>query len=121
VLNCSDRTYLSVQLDVALWEQDWRWHCERSFMLTLGNGVADLFFIDTNPAISDYQTAVFANNTGEQPDAATMFLSSSQYRNTSPMTPWYSQPDECQNPVMSSELLIDVLSVVRYRPGSCAL
>lgn len=52
------------QLNVALWEQDWRWHCERSFMLTLGNGVADLFFLDTNPAISDYQTAVFANNTG---------------------------------------------------------
>lgn len=27
------------QLDVALWEQDWRWHCERNFKLSLGNGV----------------------------------------------------------------------------------
>lgn len=52
------------QLDVALWEQDWRWHCERSFTLTLGDGMVDLFFIDTNPGIKDYQTAVFANNTG---------------------------------------------------------
>jgi len=78
VLNCSDRMCLSVQLDVALWEQDWRWHCERNFMLTLGNGVADLFFIDTNPAISDYQTAVFANNTGKQADAGTLILSSGQ-------------------------------------------
>lgn len=77
-MNCSDRMCLSVQLDVALWEQDWRWHCERSFMLNLGNGVADLFFIDTNPAISDYQTAVFANNTGEQPDPATTLLLSCQ-------------------------------------------
>ncbi len=47
-------------------------------MLTLGNGVADLFFIDTNPAISDYQTAVFANNTGKQADAGTLILSSGQ-------------------------------------------
>ncbi len=47
-------------------------------MLTLGNGVADLFFIDTNPAISDYQTAVFANNTGEQADAGTLIHSSGQ-------------------------------------------
>lgn len=56
---------MTLQLDVALWEQDWRWHCERSFMLTLGNGVADIFFIDTNSAIKDYQTSAFANNTGE--------------------------------------------------------
>lgn len=53
-----------VQLDVALWEQDWRWHCERNFKLSLGGGKLDLFFIDTNPGISEYQTAVFANHTG---------------------------------------------------------
>ena len=41
-------------------------------MLTLGDGVADLFFIDTNPAIRDYQTSAFANNTGEQPGLVTM-------------------------------------------------
>ena len=60
---------MTMQLDVALWEQDWRWHCERSFTLTLGDGVVDLFFIDTNPGIKDYQTAVFANNTGKQATA----------------------------------------------------
>ncbi|KAL3162377.1 hypothetical protein ABBQ32_010055 [Trebouxia sp. C0010 RCD-2024] len=52
------------QLDVFLWEQDWRWHCERNFKLSLGNDAVDLFFIDTNPGIIDYRTAAFANNTG---------------------------------------------------------
>lgn len=66
-INTAGTTWgLLLQLDVFLWEQDWRWHCERNFKLTFGNGVLDLFFIDTNPGISEYQTAVFANNTGEQ-------------------------------------------------------
>ena len=59
-----DMWALHMQLDVSLVEQDWRWHCERNFKLTLGDGVVDLFFIDTNPGISEYQTAAFANHTG---------------------------------------------------------
>ena len=59
------RLGLVLQLDVALWEQDWRWHCERNFKLSLGSSAVDLFFVDTNPGMSDYQTAAFANHTGD--------------------------------------------------------
>ena len=57
-------TVFVLQLDVSLWEQDWRWHCERNFKLSLGDGKVDLFFVDTNPGIVEYQTAVFANHKG---------------------------------------------------------
>ena len=65
LLVCEKPLWVVLQLDVALWEQDWRWHCERNFKLSLGDGAVDLFFIDTNPGMSEYQTAAFANHTGE--------------------------------------------------------
>ena len=43
------------QLDVRLAARDPRWHCERSFVLSLAQGQVDIFFIDTTPIIDTYQ------------------------------------------------------------------
>lgn len=58
----------AVQLDVRLWQRDKRWHCARSFQLKFGEDdehSAELFFIDTSPGIANYQTAPWANATGD--------------------------------------------------------
>jgi hypothetical protein len=53
-----------MQLDQRLAARDWRWHCERSYMLSLADGQVELFFIDTSPFVQDYQTAVWSVNQG---------------------------------------------------------
>lgn len=58
-----------VQLDVRLWQRDKRWHCARSFRLKFGEDdehSAELFFIDTSPGIAEYQTAPWANASGDK-------------------------------------------------------
>ena len=55
---------VSVQLDASLVERDWRWNCQRSFEMTIGRGLAELFFIDTNPAVRKYYDRPWANFTG---------------------------------------------------------
>ena len=55
---------ICAQLDAALVERDWRWNCQRSFEVTLGGGLAELFFIDTNPAVQEYYDKPWANFTG---------------------------------------------------------
>ena len=57
--NCTD-----VQLNARLTQRDWRWHCERWFQQSLAQGVLDIFFIDTSPAIQDYHEEVWATNQG---------------------------------------------------------
>lgn len=66
------------ELDVGLVERDWRWHCQRTFQLSLGGGGAgagsgsaavqatgaDLFFIDTTPFIQPYYDTDWAGNKG---------------------------------------------------------
>jgi tartrate-resistant acid phosphatase type 5 len=52
------------QLDVQLTARDPRWHCERSFTLTLAGGEVEIFFIDTTPIMSQYYDAKWANNRG---------------------------------------------------------
>ncbi len=56
-----------VQLDATLVERDWRWNCQRSFEMTLGEGLVELFFIDTNPAVQKYYDRPWANFTGMSP------------------------------------------------------
>jgi tartrate-resistant acid phosphatase type 5 len=52
------------QLDVGLAARDARWHCERSYQLTLAGGEVDLFFIDTTPWVSKYSEEIWAGNRG---------------------------------------------------------
>ena len=53
-----------LQLDASLVGRDWRWNCQRSFEITIGRGLAELFFIDTNPAVKKYYDRPWANFTG---------------------------------------------------------
>lgn len=53
-----------MQLDANLVERDWRWNCQRSFEMSLGGGMAELFFIDTNPFVQKYYDRPWANFTG---------------------------------------------------------
>ncbi|CAL8470778.1 g10320 [Coccomyxa elongata] len=61
------------QLDVRLRERDSRWHCERSWTMTLADGAVDFFFIDTSPMVQEYHQVVWASNRGgileQSPDA----------------------------------------------------
>ena len=59
-----------MQLDATLVERDWRWNCHRSFEMTLGEGLVELFFIDTNPAVQTYYDRPWANFTGMPPSIA---------------------------------------------------
>lgn len=52
------------QLDARLAARDPRWHCERSFQLTLAGGRVDMFFIDTTPLMTDYEAVVWRSNRG---------------------------------------------------------
>ena len=54
-----------LQLDVGLRTRDPRWHCERTFELSLGEGKAEIFFIDTNPFIEAYRNMSWAGQVGE--------------------------------------------------------
>lgn len=63
VLSCC--LVMPPQLDRRLTERDWRWHLERSYTLTLADGLVQLFFIDTSPFVEDYQTAVWSVNEGK--------------------------------------------------------
>ena len=60
---------LWAQLDATLVERDWRWNCQRSFEMTMGGGLAELFFIDTTPAVQKYYERPWANFTGMTPPA----------------------------------------------------
>ena len=52
------------QLDSTLMTRDHRWHCERSFTVTLDGGRVEIFFIDTTPIVEKYKEKVWANNKG---------------------------------------------------------
>jgi tartrate-resistant acid phosphatase type 5 len=52
------------ELDVGLRTRDPRWHCERTFELSLGEGKAEIFFIDTNPFIEAYRNMSWAGQVG---------------------------------------------------------
>lgn len=52
------------QLNATLTMRDWRWHCERFYQRTLAQGLIDIFFIDTSPAIQSYHGEVWASNRG---------------------------------------------------------
>ena len=47
--------------------RDWRWNCQRAFEKQLGGGLAELFFIDTSPAVQKYYKQPWANFTGRGP------------------------------------------------------
>ncbi|GAB4819676.1 hypothetical protein N2152v2_006722 [Parachlorella kessleri] len=51
-------------LDVRLRQRDSRWHCERSFSLSLAGGRVDIFFIDTTPMNDLYLSKPWADNKG---------------------------------------------------------
>ena len=53
-----------LQLDANLVARDWRWNCQRTFEMSIGGGLADLFFIDTNPFVEKYYEQPWANFTG---------------------------------------------------------
>lgn len=53
-----------MQLDAEVVNRDWRWNCQRTFERRLGGGVAELFFIDTSPAVQKYYNQPWANFTG---------------------------------------------------------
>lgn len=72
----ADEACLPLQLDVLLREWDLRWHCERSFSLTLADGRVEIFFIDTSPGVASYRMAPWAVNPG--PAFALTCLNSSQ-------------------------------------------
>ena len=55
---------LLLQLDANLVARDWRWNCKRTFEMSIGGGLADLFFIDTNPFVQKYYEQPWANFTG---------------------------------------------------------
>lgn len=49
--------------------RDPRWHCERTFQLALGDGKAEIFFIDTSPFIEDYRNVSWFDQEGATPGA----------------------------------------------------
>ena len=53
------------QLDVRLTRRDPRWHCERSYRLSLAGGDLEIFFLDTSPFIEEYWAADWAGIVGE--------------------------------------------------------
>ncbi|KAL4420396.1 hypothetical protein ABPG75_010052 [Micractinium tetrahymenae] len=52
------------QLDVRLAAPDPRWHCARSYRLSLAGGRVDMFFIDTTPLMHEYEKAPWRHNRG---------------------------------------------------------
>lgn len=52
------------QLDPRLIDRDSRWHCERSFKLSLVDGNVDILFIDTTPILTKYEEKSWAVNKG---------------------------------------------------------
>ena len=71
-----------MQLDAEVVNRDWRWNCQRTFERRLGGGVAELFFIDTSPAVQKYYNQPWANFTG----GATSFLAMNYTHPTCPGT-----------------------------------
>lgn len=61
-----------LQLDVRLRDRDSRWHCERSWTMTLAEGAVEFFFIDTSSMVQKYREVVWAVNRGarKSPTAA---------------------------------------------------
>ena len=55
---------MQLQLDVRLARRDPRWHCERTFRLTLAGGQVDIFFIDTTPLLAEYEDVPWRDNRG---------------------------------------------------------
>ena len=53
-----------MQLDVGLRTRDPRWHCERTFEISLGDGKAEIFFIDTSPFIEAYRNVSWFGQVG---------------------------------------------------------
>ena len=53
-----------MQLDAEVVNRDWRWNCQRTVERRLGGGMAELFFIDTSPAVQKYYSQPWANFTG---------------------------------------------------------
>jgi tartrate-resistant acid phosphatase type 5 len=53
-----------LQLDAALARRDPRWHCERSYSLSLAGGDVEIFFLDTSPLIGEYAAAPWRSNRG---------------------------------------------------------
>ena len=53
-----------MQLDAEVVDRDWRWNCQRTFERRLGGDMAELFFIDTSPAVKKYYDQPWANFTG---------------------------------------------------------
>lgn len=52
------------ELDLRLSKRDPRWHCERSYTIAFGNGIAELFFIDTSPFDDTYRERSWAQYEG---------------------------------------------------------
>ncbi|KFK33419.1 hypothetical protein AALP_AA5G010200 [Arabis alpina] len=50
------RGNVSAQLSQVLTQKDWRWFCRRSFVLSSGSGMVEIFFVDTNPFVEKYFT-----------------------------------------------------------------
>lgn len=53
-----------LQLDARLAQRDARWHCERSFVLSLAGGAVDVFFLDTTPLLLEYAAVPWRANRG---------------------------------------------------------
>lgn len=49
------------ELDMELVRRDERWHCSRLYSLSLADGKADLFFMDSSPLIQQYHTTPWAS------------------------------------------------------------
>ncbi len=56
--------FCAPQLDVGLRTRDPRWHCARTFQVPLGDGKAEIFFIDTSPFIDAYRNESWFNQEG---------------------------------------------------------
>ncbi len=54
----------ALQLDAGLARRDPRWHCERSFAVSLAGGAVELFFIDTTPLLAEHAGVAWASNRG---------------------------------------------------------
>ncbi|EFN52564.1 hypothetical protein CHLNCDRAFT_32423 [Chlorella variabilis] len=52
------------ELDARLAQRDARWHCERSFVLSLAGGAVDVFFLDTTPLLLEYAAVPWRANRG---------------------------------------------------------
>jgi tartrate-resistant acid phosphatase type 5 len=52
------------QLGLELASRDPRWFCSRTYLNSIGDGLVDIFFIDTSPMITSYHTTEWARYQG---------------------------------------------------------